>query len=101
MYTHNLSSHGTLAYSFLDFDYVPIKRLIAVAEGCPKLDFKPFALRKYFLAATLLFFSACLGGIITLILIAHNKTHYLRIHTSSSSLAFRYVPVAIGTLTII
>jgi hypothetical protein len=101
MYTHNLSSCGILAYSFLDFDYVPIKTSIAVAEGYPKLDFKPFVLRKFFLAATLLFFSACLGGIITLILIAHNKTHYLRVHTLSTSLAFRYVPVAIGTLTII
>jgi hypothetical protein len=46
MYTHNISSHGTLAYSILDFDYVPIKTSIAVVEGYPKLDFKPFELLK-------------------------------------------------------
>jgi hypothetical protein len=38
--------------------------------------------------------------IITLMSLAHHNIDYFRIHTLRSHLAFRYVPVAVGTLTV-
>jgi hypothetical protein len=81
--------------------FEPIHTKEAEAEGHCKLDFKPPPLQTCFLVSSLVFFLGCIAGISALIRHGNQSGHTFHIHQSRNYLAFRYVPAATGTLTVI
>lgn len=50
---------------------------------------------------TMVFFSTCIAAIIAVLLRGHRNGGIYHVDTSPDALAFRYVPAAIGTVTVI
>jgi hypothetical protein len=81
--------------------FEPIKVKEAEDEGHCKLNFKPPPIQTWFLVSSLVFFLACIAAISALIRHGSQTAHTFHIHESRNYLAFRYVPGATGTLTVI
>jgi hypothetical protein len=79
------------------FPYIPHD---GVPRGYPTLDFKPIALRTWFLVTTMIFFFACLGSISAIVVLDHTSQATLHIHAQRGFLALRYLPGIIGTITL-
>lgn len=82
------------------FEYVkpvPTEQL----QGFPKLDYKPFQLRTWFLTVSILFFAGCFSALAVLLKLSLNKESPFRPRNTYYYFAARYVPTIIGTVTAI
>lgn len=84
---------------FQDIDaydpYVPI----APPDGYPPLDYRPIALRNWFLALSVVFFFLCLGGIVILVVLNNLQPDILHLRVTTSRLVVRYSPGILGSIT--
>lgn len=83
-----------------DFDYVPIECSDVENGDCRKLDFKPLLVRTWFLAVTVVFYLSCIAAIVAMLVWSRRNGGIHRIYTTHGALACRYVPSAIGFITV-
>lgn len=84
-----------------DFEYTPIEYSEIENEGYRKLDFKPLLVRTWFLAVTVVFYLSCIAAIVGILVWSRRNGGIHRVHAVQGALACRYVPPAIGLVTVI
>ncbi|CAG8121290.1 unnamed protein product [Penicillium salamii] len=77
-------------------DFIPLEE---TPSGYPELDWKPLVLHKWCLLLVIAFFVACLTGLAIIVRVNHTRPELLHVARTPSRLAFKYVPVAAGTIT--